>query len=248
MPPWTHRLYCPQAREDAEAVELLPDQVHYIGRVLRLDSGAAIRLFDGRGAEFLAVIDGRGRRKPRVAGLQRVEALPESPLPLTVYQCIARGDRMDWAFQKATELGARRLFPVISERTEVRLSGDRLVRRMAHWQAVVGSACEQCGRAWVPEVFEPVPLHALSDPGEEGETRLLGSLEASALPLPALAKPKALAILIGPEGGLTFQEERLLTGAGWQAISLGPRVLRTETAGVAALAVCQALWGDLAGP
>ncbi|MEM9301964.1 MAG: 16S rRNA (uracil(1498)-N(3))-methyltransferase [Pseudomonadota bacterium] len=242
--PWTHRLYCPDAREGAERVDLSAEQAHYISRVLRMDSGAAIKLFDGRGGEYIASIEGRGRRKVSVAGLQKVDAMPESPLQVTLYQGIARGERMDWVMQKATELGVAAIRPVFAERTEVKLKADRLKRRMLHWEGVVASACEQCGRAWLPKLLDPVPLYDLHVDAEPDRLRLVGSIEKTARLLPSFDAPRAVDLVIGPEGGLTYQEEKFLVDAGWQAASVGPRVLRTETAGPAALAIMQALWGD----
>ena len=165
----------------------------------------------------------------------------ESPLAIHLGQGLSRGERMDWAIQKATELGVTEITPIMSERCEVRLKDERADKRLAHWRQVAISACEQCGRSRVPVIHPPV---LLSDWIKTTEADLKLVLHPVSEPLASHAKPSRLAFLIGPEGGLTDNEIDLAQAAGYQPARLGPRVLRTETAPVVALAVAQQLWGD----
>lgn len=216
-----------------------------MAHVLRLAEGDAVTLFDGRGGEYDAVITACGRNtvQVRVHG-QRSKSL-ESPLQVTLVQAVSSGERMDFTVQKAVELGVAAVQPVLSERCVVRLSGERAGKRVAHWQAVVVAACEQCGRNHVPPVQPLLPFAAwleqqLAEPGLRillapgGDVRLqdLGP------------SPGRLTLLAGPEGGLTAAEAGDAGRAGFRALQLGPRVLRTETAALAALAAMQTLWGD----
>ncbi|PWG61995.1 16S rRNA (uracil(1498)-N(3))-methyltransferase [Sediminicurvatus halobius] len=209
----------------------------------RLKPGAELALFDGRGGEYRAVLLALGRREAQV----RVEAHDpreaESPLQLTLLQGVSKGERMDFAVQKAVELGVSRIVPVLTARSVVRLDDRRAGRRQRHWQAVAASACEQCGRNRVPAIATPAPLAAalaegagacglVLDPGSE--------TGVAALP----ARP-AYTLLVGPEGGLAPEEIAEAARAGFTRLRLGPRVLRTETAAVAALATLQLRFGDL---
>jgi len=170
---------------------------------------------------------------------------PESPLALTLIQGVCRGERMDLVVQKAVELGAARILPVLTARSVPRLDGARAARRHAHWQAVAAAAAEQCGRAVVPEVAPPSPLREALAGATLPAVRYLLDPAAGAGPraLPPLGA--AAALLVGPEGGLTDGERAAAEAAGFRGLRLGPRILRTETAGLAALAVLQALHGDL---
>lgn len=213
---------------------------HYIGRVLRLSNGSAVQLFDGSGQEYLGELVEVGKKQVRVELRQQLTGQPESPLRIHLGQGLSRGERMDWAIQKATELGVAQITPLISERCEVRLNDERADKRLAHWRQIAISACEQCGRSVVPTIHSPQPL------GDwlpvEAELKLV--LHPVAAPLASHARPRTLAFLIGPEGGLSEHEVEQAQQAGFQAARLGPRVLRTETAPVVALSVAQQLWGD----
>jgi 16S rRNA (uracil1498-N3)-methyltransferase len=210
-------------------------------RVLRLRVGAALTLFDGRGGEYpatLLTIAG-GRVTVRTGAHLAREAEP--PFPLVLGQALAKGERMDLVVQKAVELGATALQPLSTARSEVHLDAERAAKRVAHWQGVVRAACEQSGRNRLLEVRSPLALEAwLARP--TAPHRLV--LAADGAPLAALPRPAGgLALLIGPEGGLAPEELSLAEAAGFVRASLGPRVLRTETAAVAALAAVQVLWG-----
>lgn len=217
----------------------------HVARVLRLKVGAPLKLFDGSGADFAAEIVAVDGDRVRVRIGERSAGLRESPLAITLVQAVSRGERMDWTLQKATELGVRRIQPVLSARSVVRLDEQQAAKKLRHWQAVVASACEQCGRSVLPEVRPPLDLpRHLGDAPREGQRLVLSPSGPASLA--GLASTTArVELLIGPEGGLDDTELDAAIRAGYAPVRLGPRVLRTETAGIVALAVLQALWGDL---
>lgn len=219
----------------------LPEaSAHYIGRVLRLAVGAAVQLFDGSGQEYRGELIEVSKKAVRVRLLETVSGMAESKLQIHLGQGLSRGERMDWAIQKATELGVTQITPIISERCEVRLKDERADKRLAHWRQIAISACEQCGRSVVPVIHPP---QLLSDWLQiEADLKLV--LHPVAEPLASHATPETLAFLIGPEGGLNDAEVEQAKMTGFQPARLGPRVLRTETAPVVALSVAQQLWGD----
>ena len=222
--------------------ELPEAQAHYIGRVLRHAVGDAVQLFDGSGQEYLGELIEMGKKNVRVELREAFTGLAESPLRIHLGQGLSRGERMDWAIQKATELGASEITPIISERCEVRLKDERADKRMAHWRQVAISACEQCGRSVLPVIHPPLELAAWL---QQVEADLKLVLHPVAEPWAGHVPPRSLAFLIGPEGGLSDAEVDQAKGADFHAARLGPRVLRTETAPVVALSVAQQLWGDL---
>ena len=221
--------------------ELPEAQAHYIGRVLRHAAGDAVQLFDGSGQEYLGELIDVGKKAVRVELREQLAGQAESPLRIHLGQGLSRGERMDWAIQKATELGVSEITPIVSERCEVRLKDERADKRLAHWRQVAISACEQCGRSVLPVIHAPVSL-AEWQAHVQAELKLV--LHPVAAPLESHARPHNLAFLIGPEGGLSEAEVEQAKAAGFHAARLGPRVLRTETAPVVALAVAQQLWGD----
>ncbi len=220
----------------------LPEaQAHYIGRVLRHAPGDTVQLFDGSGQEYLGELIEVGKKTVRVELHEQLDGQAESPLRVHLGQSLSRGERMDWAIQKATELGVAEISPLVSERCEVRLKDERADKRLAHWRQVAISACEQCGRSLLPIIHPPV---ALSEWQKSLSADLKLILHPMAAPLESHTQPQTLAFLIGPEGGLSDAEIEQARLAGFHAARLGPRVLRTETAPVVALAVAQQLWGD----
>ncbi|NWD90311.1 16S rRNA (uracil(1498)-N(3))-methyltransferase [Pseudomonas sp. K5002] len=221
--------------------ELPEAQAHYISRVLRMSEGDPVQLFDGSGQEFRASLLEVGKKRVVVQVTETFAGQVESPLQIHLGQGLSRGERMDWAIQKATELGVNEITPIFSDRCEVRLKDERADKRLQHWRQVAISACEQCGRSRVPVIHPPL---LLADWLKQAEADLKLVLHPVAEPLVSHAKPGSLAFLIGPEGGLTDGEVETAQGAGFHAARLGPRVLRTETAPVVALAVAQQLWGD----
>ncbi|SEQ33506.1 16S rRNA (uracil1498-N3)-methyltransferase [Azotobacter beijerinckii] len=221
--------------------ELPEAQAHYIGRVLRLAAGDAVQLFDGSGQEFIGELAEVGKKNVQVELREQFAGQAESPLRIHLGQGLSRGERMDWAIQKATELGVAEITPIVSERCEVRLKDERADKRLAHWRQIAISACEQCGRSLLPAIHPPI---LLGDWLERTRAELKLVLHPVAEPLASHARPGSLAFLIGPEGGLSEAEVEAARRAGYRAARLGPRVLRTETAPVVALSVAQQLWGD----
>ncbi|MGE8393190.1 16S rRNA (uracil(1498)-N(3))-methyltransferase [Pseudomonas sp. BIGb0427] len=220
----------------------LPEaQAHYIGRVLRMAVGDAVQLFDGSGQEFRGQLLEVGKKTVRVQLDEAFAGQADSSLQIHLGQGLSRGERMDWAIQKATELGVSAITPIVSERCEVRLKDERADKRMAHWRQVAISACEQCGRSSVPVIHPPQPL---ADWLKACDQDLKLVLHPVAEPMVSHQQPASLAFLIGPEGGLSEAEVEQAKATGFHAARLGPRVLRTETAPVVALAVAQQLWGD----
>lgn len=240
------RFYCREALAPAAHVELPEPVARHAVRVLRLPPGAPMVLFDGRGGEYLAHIQRieRDRVFAELADWRDVER--ESALNITLVQALQAGDKMDFTIQKAVELGVRDIVPVESRRSVLKLAGDRAAKRVAHWQGVAASACEQCGRNQVPLVAPLERLdHWLARPAE-GVLRLMLAPDAENT-LATIPAARRVQLLIGAEGGLDPQEVIAARQSGFQAVRLGPRVLRTETAGLAALAALQTLWGDFRG-
>lgn len=215
-------------------------------RVLRLAVGDACVLFNGDGHDYRAHLLAVTKKGAEVEIAAVAAVGNQSPLRITLAQALARGDKMDWIIQKATELGVAAIQPIVTERTEVKLDAQRSEQRLAHWRAVAIAACEQCGRADVPQVAAPLALAQFAAPANDGTTLRLTLDPDGALQLRTLAiEPRqAIAIAIGPEGGLSERDLATLTAAGFRGLRLGPRVLRTETAGVATIAALQAVAGD----
>lgn len=233
---------CPLA--DGQTLPL-PDTVVRHIRVLRLHEQDEIVLFNGSGKAFRAMLTSIGKRaaEARIVGEMPSEN-SESRLHITLIQAVSSGERMDFTIQKSVELGVNTIIPVSAERSVVRLSGERADKRIQRWQEIAVSACEQCGRNIVPNI---APLQTLQQAfaGLPADTdlKLLMSLN-HAQKLGAFAEPQRVALMIGPEGGWTEAEEAAAFAAGFQSALLGGRVLRTETASLAAIAAMQTLWGD----
>jgi 16S rRNA (uracil1498-N3)-methyltransferase len=218
---------------------------NHISRVLRLRSGDALTVFDGSGGEFAARIE-EFRRDTVVVLVEEHRPLDrESPLTLTLAQGISRGERMDWIIQKATELGTSRIVPLFTKRSMVRLDERQAERKLQHWRAIAVSACEQCGRNKVPDLAIPIDFFDALPADSAGATRLLLSPTGDLRIEDVQGASKAITVLIGPEGGLEDVEQEAALAAGFKAVRLGPRVLRTETAAIAALTIIQHHFGDL---
>ena len=243
----TTRIYVDAELSPGQELLLPPEPSTHLLRVLRLRPGSELTLFNGRGGEFQAQLAGAVRSRARlVLGAHRpIER--ESQLRLTLLQGIARGERMDLIVQKATELGVQRIVPVRCEFSVVRLDAAKLPQRLGHWRAVAIAACEQCGRNRVPRLDPPLGLAAACAALDDTDGLRIMLQPQAKDSLSALANGlRGAALLVGPEGGLSEAEERLAQLVGFHACRLGPRVLRTETAPLAALAALQALAGDLA--
>ncbi len=244
----TIRVFCDHPLPPGATIDLGQDIANYMGRVLRLKPQDQIVLFNGQGFDMEATILSIERKS---ISLQLGRPLPissESPLNVTLGQVVSRGDRMDYAVQKATELGVTSVAPLTSERCEVRLDDDRREKRRQHWQQVIISACEQSGRVLIPEV---APIQSLQQWLESANADLklilhpyAGSDQANGIWSDDSKPPGSVLLLVGPEGGFNDLEVSLAEQAGFKRLSLGPRILRTETAPVAALSYLQYLWGD----
>ena len=217
----------------------------HVSRVLRLGAGDDLTLFNGDGHDYPAKIAALGRGTVEAAIAGRAAARAESPLAVTLVQGLARAERMDLVVQKATELGVAAIRPVTTVRSVVKLDRGTRERKRTHWQAIAAAACEQCGRARLPAIAEARPLADVLAERDAAGARLLLAPDAP-LSLAAAARGEtAIQILVGPEGGLEDAERRAAIDAGFRACRLGPRVLRSETAAIAALAVLQSVAGDL---
>ena len=217
----------------------------HLSRVLRLGVGDACVLFNGDGHDYPARLVAVGKREVRVAVEAGVAVDRESPLRLVLLQGIARGEKMDLILQKATELGVSEVRPLSSQRSEVKLDDARAGKRLAHWQSVVASACEQSGRAVVPPVSAPETLERVLAGLPTGGLRLILDPDGGlALPVLAAAPGLPVWLAVGPEGGWSPRDRQQFQAAGFLGLRLGPRILRTETAGLAAIAALQARFGD----
>jgi 16S rRNA (uracil1498-N3)-methyltransferase len=222
---------------------------HHVHAVLRLRPGAAVVVFDGLGTAFGGTLLATDRQGARVRLVERLSDDRESPIRVTLGLGVSRGERMDFAVQKAVELGAARIVPLLTGRTVVRLDGERAQRRHAHWRRIAVGACEQCGRNRVPEVLAAQTLAGWLEtlgPADASHLRLLPDPRADrGLATLDDVAPDAVTVLVGPEGGIDEAERALAHRHGFRGVRLGPRILRTETAVVAVLAAVMTLWGDL---
>ena len=225
-------------------IALPEDAAGHLVRVLRLGVDDNCVLFNGDGCDYGARIVAVGKKAVEVEIEGAREVRNESPLRIVLVQAIARGEKMDWILQKATELGVARILPVMSERSEVKLDAQRADKRLAHWRGIVVSACEQSGRATVPEIAAPQAL-AQAAAQRAGRGFILDPFADDTLSSLRDTGLRECTIAIGPEGGWSPRDREQLIAAGYEGLRLGPRVLRTETAGIAAIAALQALCGDL---
>ncbi|MFT5709422.1 MAG: 16S rRNA (uracil1498-N3)-methyltransferase [Halioglobus sp.] len=242
----TPRIFTAQSLSAQLELELESAPSAHIARAMRMQPGDALTLFNGQGGEYAALISTVSKKivTVEIGDFRNIEL--ESPLAIHLGIAISRGDRMDWIIQKATELGVSRVSPLLTQRTEVKLKGDRADKKIQHWRQIAIAACEQCGRNQLPhiELLQDLPgwLAATKD-----ETKLVLHHRAlRAEPKNEEQKPTQVSLLIGPEGGLSDMEIGLAEQAQFQALRLGPRVMRTETAPLAAIAILQSQWGDMA--
>jgi 16S rRNA (uracil1498-N3)-methyltransferase len=238
------RVYVDAPLGSGTIVELPKETASHLAKVLRARSGDQLILFSGDGCEYVGAIeDVRGSRVTAAVG-NAVNVDRESPFAVTLVQCVPRGDRMDFIVQKATELGVTRIVPVLSQRSVVRLDASQAESKAAHWRAVIVNACEQCGRNRLPAIDTPVPLlnYLGSSPSASARLVLAPDLESAATPSDLHA---SVEIAIGPEGGFADDELAAFRIAGFVRVKLGPRILRTETAAIAALTWLQTRFGDM---
>jgi len=235
------RVHHPEPLQDGQEVTLTAEAGRHLLKVLRLQPGAPLVLFDGSGREY----PGELREGSRARLGEGVAPERESPLRIHLLQGVSKGERMDYTLQKAVELGVNTITPVVTERSVVQLEGARLEKRMNHWRGIIIAACEQSGRNRVPDLQPLVRLPdclAADYPGLKLVLDPEGSASLSTLPPP---EPLQATLLIGPEGGLSDAELAMAGTCNFTGLRLGPRILRTETAGLAAIAALQSLWGDL---
>lgn len=240
------RLFIRSALQPEQDLQLDPEQARYVGRVLRLRPGDRLSVFNGDCGEFAASVISVGKTSVTLAVGAAIATATESPLRLHLVQGVSRGERMDIIVQKATELGVKRITPVLTEFGVVKLDGERAERRREHWQKIAISACEQSGRIRPPLVDAPLALKTWFGRKTASADVDLILRPGSATAMTALAAPLTkVCLLIGPEGGFSESEYEDAAVSGFEAVSLGPRVLRTETAAIAAIAVAESVWGDL---
>ncbi|WP_039916037.1 16S rRNA (uracil(1498)-N(3))-methyltransferase [Cellvibrio mixtus] len=236
------RIFTEQALITGELLQLEEAASHHLSKVLRMQAGRELILFNGAGGEFAAVIQDVSKKSVTVAIAEHLADNRESPLQLELAIGISRGERFEWVLQKATELGVTKITPLITERTEVKVGGDRQEKLIDRWQQIIISACEQCQRNLLPELSTPLQI---SDWLATVNSELRFVLHhRDSKTLPAEQKPQSVTLLIGPEGGLSESEIAQAQAKHFNALTLGPRVLRTETAPVAAISLVQYLWGD----
>ncbi len=238
------RLYIDHPLSENTDVMLEAHSSHYLLRVLRLKPGDALLVFNGDGHEYSATLEQATRKQAALRLREKTSPQRESPLCIEIAQGVARGERMDFVLQKSVELGANIISPLWTRRAQVKLDGKRLDKRLSHWLGVVHSACEQSGRVRIPALQAPRDLDSWLTTPWEGQQLVLSPRATSTLK--DLQPASRVRVLVGPEGGLDEGEISKAEANGFQAIQLGPRILRTETAALATLAALQTLWGDLA--
>ncbi len=247
MPP---RFYLNKTINAGQVIELSDDTEHYATRVLRLRENDKITLFNGKGGEYSGRIISIKKSNTKISIDQHYDFEYESPLNIELVQAICVNEKMDWIIQKAVELGVTRIQPISTNRSVVRLSTERAAKRLRHWEKTVISACEQCGRNHLPQVL---PLISLADWLSNQKTdqvhqhfnfMLSPTADKTLSNFPCPTSDTVITLAVGPEGGFTSEEERGFLHASFTPVQLGQRILRTETAAMAAIAAMQTLWGD----
>jgi 16S rRNA (uracil1498-N3)-methyltransferase len=239
------RFYCPPPMPFSGSFDLPPDAAHHASRVLRLRVGDAVEIFDGIGNECHGLIAGLAGKRVTVANLSATDISRESPLHVVLAQALSSSEKMDWVIQKATELGVAEIQPLDTNRSVAKLSAERSIKRLEHWQQVVISACEQCGRNVLPVIHAPLDIMVWLQQIKTMPDAKYILLPEGAASLHEQTKPQNKAVLlVGAEGGFSQAESTAALHCGFTPIRLGARVMRTETAAIAGLAVLQTLWGD----
>lgn len=239
------RFYCPPPLPASGSFDLPEDAAHHASRVLRLRIGDEVQLFDGAGTECHGIIEELSGKRVVVGELAQVACDRESPLKVVLAQGLSSNEKMDWVIQKATELGVTEIQPLATERSVARLSPERAAKRTEHWQQVVISACEQCGRNVLPVIHPPQDITAWLQQMKASTLDKYILQPEGSVALRSLNKPQQMAVLlIGAEGGFSPKESDTARLCGFTPVRLGARVLRTETAAVAGLSALQTLWGD----
>ena len=236
------RIYTPEDLALNNRLDLDSQASTHLVKVLRLKEGSELRLFNGDGCEYLAHITVAGKKNAQVEISEILSTESKVSFPLHLGQVVSKGDRMDFTIQKAAELGITDITPLWSERCDVRLKGERLEKKMEHWKKVAISACEQSGRNKIPTIHPAMNYHEWASSVDTESKLVLHTRDQK--PLSEIRAPASVALLVGPEGGITDAEVELCIQQGFTGLTLGPRILRTETAALAALSLFQYLWGD----
>jgi 16S rRNA (uracil1498-N3)-methyltransferase len=237
------RIYNSSSLADNALIELDADSSHYLSKVLRLREGDQLSVFNPQDGEYAARVSSISRKSVQLQLSSALVCQSDPRLPVHLGLGMSRGERMDYAIQKATELGVGSITPLFTERCEVKLGEDRADKRLAHWSGIARSASEQSGRCTIPLIERPVKLADWLSRNRSGAGFVLDHRGQHGFPVLSPA-PELVTLLTGPEGGFSDQETTLATQSGFQLVCLGPRVLRTETAPVVALSLVQSLWGD----
>ena len=237
------RLYLNQPLSINTDCELSPEAAHHAIKVLRLTAGKPITVFNGLGSEYTAIIKSIEKKSVTIQITEKRDTNKESPLHTHLALALSKGDRFDWALQKATELGVTEITPLFTERTEVKLNNERAEKKHQHWQNTLISACEQCQRNVLPKLNQPVTLTGFLQKLPACDLHFMLHHHAEQV-LDTDLQPKSICLLVGPEGGFSDNEFNQAQSVNVKALTLGPRVLRTETAPLAALSVLQSCWGD----
>jgi len=241
------RFYCPSRLSTGHTIELPTAVAHHL-HVLRMQPGEALTLFDGNGGQYAAQLAEIGKKRASATVVAFEDVEKELPYAVTLAQGLPEGSKMDWIIEKAVELGVAAIAPLAARRSVVRLSGERAEKRHAHWQGVIEAASEQCGRNRLAQLAPVADLGRwLEAPAPAAAPRILLSprADSSLAHWAQAAGPQAVTLMVGPEGGFTLEEEDAAVAAGARMLSIGPRVLRTETAALAALALLGGLWGGM---
>lgn len=235
------RIYTEARLQGNATIELTGDQSHYLGRVLRTKVGHLVALFNGKDGEFQGEVLAVSKKGVVIQLADCATTDAESLYPVHIGLGLSRGERMDYAVQKATELGVTEITPLFTEHSEVKLNDERAEKRRLHWQKIAINACEQSGRCTIPTIHPPVSINDWLKQVPAGQGFMLDHRGTAGF---TTDRPEAAFLLIGPEGGISDDEKVAATKAGFQSVRLGPRVLRTETAPVVALTAIQLQWGD----
>ncbi len=241
----TIRLYSPENYQIGSIVELTGDAFHHGIKVLRCRVGDQLELFDGNGGVAFAEIIKIEKRSANISINQLKNLHNESPLRTTLVQGVAKGERMDWVLQKATELGVSVIQPIITQRCNIQMNSARWQKRLLHWQRIIISACEQSGRNHLPELKPVINFEKFLLNCEPIQCYLLNPEQGIQMKNLSIDNSLAVSFMVGPEGGFTEEEIQQAGDKKIKYINLGPRILRTETAGISVLAIAQSLWGDI---
>ena len=237
----SHRFYTPIELNENTSIELPSEAAHHCAQVLRYRVGDGLTLFNGDGFEYLATVEQIEKKRCQVRMSHRIDPQNESPLKIHIFQGIARGDKMDLIIQKTVELGVAEITPLFTERCNVKLDGKRLEKKLQHWNKTIISACEQSGRATIPMLHQPVSINKLV----KNQTISVYLQPTATNSFKELHIQQSVQLMIGPEGGFSDKDLNHLNSIGCDGIKIGPRILRTETAGLSAISILQSYFGDL---